>query len=1028
MKKSYTINSTFAHAGKLAFLALIIILQSYSSSAQLSLTISGTNVSCFGGSNGSATVTAAGGTAPYTYSWSPSGGNAATATGLIAGSYTVTVTDNASQSNTATISITEPTALTASIVVTNNLCSHGTNGAINLTPSGGTAGYTYDWGGAITTQNRTGLEEGIYSVTITDANGCTFTTSATLVDPPNISASTTETNALCHGDSTGTIILTPNGGTGSYTYDWGGGITTKDILNAHAGTHSVIITDANGCTYSTSTTIYQPLLLIGSTVVTNVLCSGNSTGSIIFSPSGGTAGYAYNWGGSITTKDITNAPIGIYTITLTDSKGCTFSTSDTITEPTAISATTTVTNVLLCNGDLTGAINLTPSGGVGGFTYNWGGGITTKDRSGLAAGIYTVSVTDTNGCVFTTSATVTQPLILTATTAVTNVLCNGGLTGSIILNPSGGTAGYTYNWGGAITTKDRVNIPAGPYAVTITDTNGCLFSISDTVTEPNALTATTTVTNVLCNGGSSGSIVLSPSGGAGGNTYNWGGGIITQNRTNLAAGPYAVTITDANGCTFIRNDTVTEPTLITATAIVTNVLCNGDTTGAIDLTPSGGVGPYTFNWGFGVTTKDRINLAAGPYSVTITDANGCSVAYLDTVTQPTAISATTIVTDVLCFGGSTGTIDLTPSGGVGGYTFDWGGGITTEDRTGLFEGIYSVNITDANGCLLTASATVNEPNDIVATMAITNPLCFGDSNGAIVLTPSGGTPGYTYDWGGAITTKDRTGLPEGIYFVTITDANGCVYTTSDTLTDPLVLSATTAVTDVVLCYGDSSGEIDLTPSGGTAAYTYNWGGGVTTEDRAGLAAGIYSVTITDANGCVFSISDTVNQPTLITATTTATDVLCNGGLTGAIDLDPAGGTPGYTYSWGGSVTTKDRTGLAAGIYSVTITDANGCIFTVSDTINQPTPILTSSVKTNVLCNGGSDGTATVSASGGTGAYTYSWTPVGGTSPMATGLSLGSYTVTVTDVNSCQTNLTVAIAEPPALAISTISKTDVTCNG
>jgi hypothetical protein len=331
-----------------------------------------------------------------------------------------------------------------------------------------------------------------------------------------------------------------------------------------------------------------------------------------------------------------------------------------------------------------------------------------------------------------------------------------------------------------------------------------------------------------------------------------------------------------------------------------------------------------------------------------------------------------------------------------------------------------VIITDANGCTATVNATVTQPATAVSgTTVVTNIACNGASNGAINLTPAGGTAPYTFNWGGGITTEDRTGLAAGTYTVIITDANGCTATVNATVTQPATaVSGTTVVTNIA-CNGASNGAINLTPAGGTAPYTFNWGGGITTEDRTGLAAGTYTVIITDANGCTATVNATVTQPaTAVSGTTVVTNIACNGASNGAINLTPAGGTAPYTFNWGGGITTEDRTGLAAGTYTVIITDANGCTATVNATVTQPIALTATVSQTNVSCNGGSNGTATITVSGGTAPYTYSWSPSGGTGAIATGLAAGTYTVTVTDANSCTVTRTVTITQSSVVGAPT----------
>ena len=370
------------------------------------------------------------------------------------------------------------------------------------------------------------------------------------------------------------------------------------------------------------------------------------------------------------------------------------------------------------------------------------------------------------------------------------------------------------------------------------------------------------------------------------------------------------------------------------------------------------------------------NLVAGNYSVTVSDNNGCSTTASASITQPlTALSASTATSNVSCNGGNNGTITLTANGGTAPYSYNWGGGITTQNRNGLSAGTYTATITDNNGCSTTASASITQPlTALSATTASSNVSCNGGNNGTITLTANGGTAPYTYNWGGGITTQNRNGLGAGTYTATITDNNGCRTTASATITQPLTaLSATTASSNVS-CNGGNNGTITLTANGGTAPYTYNWGGGITTQNRNGLSAGTYTATITDNNGCSTTASATITQPlTALSATTATINVSCNGGNNGTITLTANGGTAPYTYNWTGGATTQNLNNLVAGNYSVTVSDNNGCSTTASASITQPlTALSASTASSNVSCNGGNNGTITLTANGGTAPYSYNW--------------------------------------------------------
>ena len=405
----------------------------------------------------------------------------------------------------------------------------------------------------------------------------------------------------------------------------------------------------------------------------------------------------------------------------------------------------------------------------------------------------------------------------------------------------------------------------------------------------------------------------------------------------------AVAINGVASCFTNSNyGTLSVSSINTSSASQTNIACFGGSTGNASVSPSGGIGAYTYSWSpSGGTAATATGLAQGSYTVTVTDAISCQATRTFTITQPAAaVGGSTITTNIACFGGTNGTIDLTPSGGTPGYTYNWGGGITTQDRVSLAAGNYSVTITDANNCTGTVNATVTQPaTPISGNYVVTNIACYGGTNGSIDLTPSGGTPGYTYNWGGGITTQDRTGLAAGNYSVTITDANSCTKIVNVTVTQPAsAVSGSTVVTNVA-CFGGTNGAIDLTPSGGTPGYSYNWGGGVFTQDRTGRAAGNYSVTITDANSCTGIVNVTITQPaSAVSGSTVVTNITCPGAATGTINLTPSGGTPGYTYSWTGGPTTEDRVGVTAGTYTVTITDDNGCTGTVNPTVTEPASI------------------------------------------------------------------------------------------
>ncbi|MBK8474128.1 MAG: SprB repeat-containing protein, partial [Sphingobacteriales bacterium] len=543
-------------------------------------------------------------------------------------------------------------------------------------------------------------------------------------------------------------------------------------------------------------------------------------------------------------------------------------------------------------------------------------------------------MTDNLGCTATLMVSIAEPLTLTLSETHVDVSCNGGANGSIDLTVSGGTSPYTYNWGGGIVTEDRSGLSVGTYTVTVTDNLGCTATLMVSIAEPLTLTLSETHVDVSCNGGSNGSIDLSVSGGTLPYTYNWGGGIVTEDRSGLSVGTYTVTVTDNLGCTATLMVSIAEPTTLTLSETHVDVSCNGGSNGSIDLSVSGGTLPYTYNWGGGIVTEDRSGLIAGTYTVTVTDNLGCTATLMVSIAEPTTLTLSETHVDVSCNGGANGSIDLTVSGGTSPYTYNWGGGVVTEDRSGLIAGNYTVTVTDNLGCTATLMVSIAEPTTLTLSETHVDVSCNGGSNGSIDLTVSGGTLPYTYNWGGGIVTEDRSGLIAGNYTVTVTDNLGCTATLMVSIAEPLTLTLSETHVDVS-CNGGANGSIDLTVSGGTLPYTYNWGGGVLTEDRSGLSAGTYTVTVTDNLGCTATLMVSIAEPLTLTLSETHVDVSCNGGSNGSIDLSVSGGTLPYTYNWGGGVVTEDRSGLSAGTYTVTVTDNLGCTATLMVSIAEP---------------------------------------------------------------------------------------------
>lgn len=442
----------------------------------------------------------------------------------------------------------------------------------------------------------------------------------------------------------------------------------------------------------------------------------------------------------------------------------------------------------------------------------------------------------------------------------------------------------------------------------------------DSVNTCSTLIARLQKINTSCAGSSNGQLQVVIMDGQEPYTYTWSTGETSATIQNLAAGNYLVTVTDANNNTMTLAESITAAEAITITESLTQPTCNGFTNGAISLHVVGGSGAYTFSWSNGTTQKDLTDLGSGSYSVLVSDSAGCSAQKTFTLTNSTAISISVSFTHPAC-GQSNGIIDITPAGGVAPYTYLWSTGATTQDLANGGPGTYTVKITDATGCSVNMVYALRINNTLALKYVVSPTSCADDSSGAIDLTVTGGTIPYTYLWQDGITSEDRTGLKSGLYKVTVTDGSGC-----SSAINISVFKKTFTVTSEVIqpkCAGDL-GSISVTPVDGVSPYTYSWSNGDTGNSQTGLVAGTYSVTITDASGCSVTMVFVLPALVAISATTEVSNMQCGSEGAFAIDLSVTGGQAPYTYVWSSGATTQNVSGLQSGTYTVKITDANGC--------------------------------------------------------------------------------------------------------
>lgn len=1087
------------------------------------------DVTCFGGNDGEATLSVSGGSGSYTINWivePPQSG--LTASNLAPGNYTVSIQDNNGCDIEKFVDFTiagpdGPLALDFILSDYNGFnvsCNDATDGSIDVTVSGGYSPYSYQWtdlyGGVSGQQNLSGLAADTYILTVTDARGCTVDSTLVLTAPPAIVVEADVTTATCQGSSTGAIDASISGGLAPLNISWSGpngfSSTSTLLTDLDAGVYVATVTDANGCTVTRSFDVSEPGLFQVSGTMSSypggwqISCAGANDGSIDMTVTGGTGNLSYSWTGpgiaDPTLEDLSGLGAGTYTLTITDENGCTALAAYTLNAPAPLAASPVAGTYgafnLSCAGAEDGFINTSITGGTVFYDLAWTGpdGYTANTVSifGLAPGTYELSVTDANGCTTSASRTLVAPTPLDANHATSTspsgdaIACFGADTGSIDLSVNGGAVPYTYVWQGpdgfSSTAQDVSGLIAGTYAVTVTDANGCVRVLPVTLTEAPAVVLNTTFSDfngsaISCAGATNGSIAVEVSGGAGAFGFAWSGtnGFTSndQDLSDLAAGTYNLTATDANGCTSTSSITLVAADPLDNTFTLSDfngnaISCAGASDGSITLLVNGGTAPLDIVWsgpdGFASTASDLDGLAEGTYDLTVTDANDCIATSSVTLEAavPLAIDLDALTytggNNVSCSGAADAAVDLSINGGTAPFTIAWTDGLgftaDTEDITNVGAGVYQVIVSDANGCSATEFITLNSPQPLGSSATLSgtpgaNIACAGGTDGSIALDINGGTAPYNVAWSSGQSGDVLDAVGAGTYTAIVTDANGCTAISSHTLEAPESVSVTLTPSAhpsgfAMACADGSDGTLDAQVSGGTADYTYAWSGpngfAASTPSLADLSAGSYSLVVTDANGCTGSTSIALDTPAPVAISINATsfnggyNVSCMGGSNGQATASVSGGNGTYSFDWNGpngfSASTATINGATAGNYSLTVTDANGCAANTNITLSEPDALdlelILSDVGDgfNVGC-AGNDGGLSVNVSGGTPEYTYSWTTqlgFGSSDQNISDLGPGVYHLIVTDANGCvfETNATLVQPTPVELSFTVVPNT------
>lgn len=1024
------------------------------------------NADCFGQPGGSIDVTATGGFGNKTYQWS-NGANTQDVFNLMPGNYSVTVTEGQGHSlSLQNLVVTSPPAINVqTLSVTNVACNGAGNGSATVSASGGVPGFTYSWSNGSSGPTATNLSGGMHQVSVHDGNNCLKVHSVMITEPQPLNGNPQVTGANC-GNSDGSAIITPSGGTFPYSFNIGNGPTSIPVFTGlAAGSYTVTMTDGNNCQKLVPFTVANipgPIADAGPSQMINC------TNSIVVldgtnSSSGSNITYLWTTTGGVivsgaNTATPTVAEPGIYEIRVTNTTtGCVSTDDVVVMEDTALpTADAGAGGEIDCVvPELT--LDGTASSQGGQFTYSWTttegnivSGENTLNPVVDAGGTYTLTVVNTsNTCSSTSSVEVEADLNAPVSSGGPDgvINCNAS---EVTLNGTGSSEGseITYQWttvNGNILSGENTLTPVvdagGDYVLLVTNTtNGCAETDEVVVTEDLATPVADAGPDGVLNCNTN-SLVLDGSASSTGGQFQYlwttADGNIASGENTLTptvdqAGTYQLQVSNTgNGCISTGIALVIENiTVEGAVEDITPVSCAGAENGSATVTAAQGVEPYVFSWPGGLSGPAQTGLAAGTYNVTVTDGDNCTDLINVVVTEPAALVANASATGETSLGANDGVATANPAGGTDPYTFLWNNGETTESISGLQPGSYTVIITDANNCSTQETVTVNSFTcTINASVTAQQITCNGSQNGAATVNINNGLEPYNIVWSNGTEGPSATGLAPGTYTVSITDENNCPTTANVTIQEPAAVALTIVEVQNALCFGDPTGQATVEASGGVGGYSYLWPSGNTEATETSLGAGTYQVTLSDANGCETTTNVNITQPQQMSGNVSATGESAYQSQDGGLSVSAAGGNPAYQYLWSTGETTASISGLAPGEYTVVITDENGCDLQLTGTVQEyicPEVAVVSTID-NVSCAGLADGEASLSTSGGTAPYEYTWSN-GLTGPVATSLAAGFYEVAVQDGANCPYTVVVEVTEPEVLNLEATEVVNIECEG
>ncbi len=1015
---------------------------------------------CAGESTGSIEVEAIGGTPPFTFLINgTSNGSNPVFNLLNGGFYTIEVQDAAGQSDILNVTLNEPDAFSAEAVNIEQVnCNGLSSGYFDVFITGGTSPYDVTINGNAFGDQTSfdNLPADTYDVTVEDNNNCLTQFQLEITEPNELNAEAFSiTNVDCFGADNGTADISIVGGTGPYDLTMNGfflGDQTS-FINLGPDFYFVNIIDANNCAFDLEFEITEPPQMNEEVTVQDASCFNTQDGSFQLSIDGGEAPYNLNFDGQDYGSQLilNNLEAGTYPSVITDNNDCSINFSIEISAPPEIEISLDDSGPKTCYEDSDAFMNFTASGGSAGFTYTINN--STTNTTGLFENIsgdsLFILVEDQNECLFLDTFLVPGPALLELNTSdLVNNSCFGESMGSLDLVALGGNGNNTFELEGyGINTTGRFeNLPSDiPLYATVTDANNCIAYDTIELSQPEEIEVSLLNLNeVSCGGNNDGLIEVVAEGGSGTFMYSLDNGTPQTSGlfSDLSGGNYIINVQDNSGCSVDYPVELSEdsPLALSLNSVV-DAQCEGDFSGSISVTASGGAGMIVYTLDAVTNDTGVFNgLTVGNYTVTATDEMDCTDFYNFEILATSTLALQTLMSnDPSCFGENDGQIEVVGNNGQGtNYMYSMDGVNFSAD--GIFSnlsiGNYTVWVQDDSGCTSMEMYTLSEPNELIQDdLNFTDLSCFDANDGNIQIDYSGGSGSLTYSIP-ELSLSNNTGLfenlPQGTFMVEIMDENACQKSVSVMISGPAEITYDILNTVDSNCDGDPIGSFQIEAAGGSGGFSYEIDGSNNSNGNFELlSAGIYNVSITDNNDCQIIVPVNVGSGSdILTDQVMFTPPSCANESDGSIVINASGGTGTLTYELDGETNTTGMfNNLPEGNYTVVISDEADCELFENFVLNDPEELMASVLNTTPSsCDGGGSGTVELNVIGGNGGYQFMVDGMSNTTGNFSGLSAGDYTATITDLENCMVSVNFSIDGPPAINGFITNQGNVSCFG